>query len=147
MAELIIQIPDVKNELPEVERVNDSIRELWARHALPEEFEAPVTICVEEILSNVIRHGRRPGEDCDIRVLVRIFDAGPGGIEVEISDNAEPFDPLSLPTPDLTVPIQDRRSGGLGVLMVRKMMDEVHYEYRDGRNHLRFQKRWQAPSE
>jgi hypothetical protein len=48
--ESITQILDVKNELSEVERVNDALRELWARCALPEDLEAPVTMCLEEVL-------------------------------------------------------------------------------------------------
>ena len=145
MTEPIIRTLDVKNELAEVERVNTLVRELWVQYALPAECEAPVAICIEEVLSNVIRHGGLPGEDCDINVRIRIFAPPPGGIELEISDRAKPFDPLSLPPPDLTAPIQERKAGGLGVFMVRKMMDEVHYEYRDGRNYFQFRKYWPTP--
>lgn len=140
-----IHILHVKNELSEVERANDALRELWVRCALPEEFEVPVTICLEEVLSNVIRHGCVRVENCDIKVRYEVLDGVPGGIEVEVSDNARAFDPLSLPSPDLTVPLEQRKAAGLGVFLVRGMMDEVHYEYRDGRNHLLFRKRWQTP--
>lgn len=142
MPEPNVQILDVKNELSEVERVNDALRELWVRCALPQDFEVPVTMCLEEVLSNIIRHGCLPGQDYDIKVRYRILD---GGIEVEVSDNAGAFDPLSLPPPDLTVPLEQRKAGGLGVFLVRKMMDEVYYEHRNGRNHFLFRKRWQTP--
>jgi serine/threonine-protein kinase RsbW len=145
MPQPFIQILDVKNELSEVERANDALRELWVRCSLPEEFEVPVTVCLEEVLSNVIRHGCLPGQNYDIKVRYRILDGVPGGIEVEVSDDATAFDPLSLPPPDLTVPLEQRKTGGLGVFLVRKMMDEVHYEHRNGRNHLLFRKRWQTP--
>jgi len=145
MPERIIQSLAIKNELSEVERANDALRELWVRFELPEEFEVPVTVCLEEVLSNLIRHGCLPGKDYDIRVQYRILQGLPGGIEVEVSDNAGPFDPLSLPPPDLTVPLEQRETGGLGVFLVRQIMDEVHYEHRNGRNHLLFRKRWQTP--
>jgi serine/threonine-protein kinase RsbW len=135
------QVLTVKNDLREVERVNQILRDFWVRSALLEEFEAPVTMCLEEILSNVIRHGCVPGQDYDIRVRYSLDDV-PGGIEVEVSDNARAFNPLALPTPDLTVPLERRKAGGLGVFLVRQMMDEVRYEYRDGRNHFWFRKRW-----
>lgn len=135
----MIKTLEVKNQLSEVERANDVLRELWVICGLPEDFEVPVTICLEEVLSNVIRHGRLPGEDCDIQVHYRILN---DGIEIEVTDNAEAFDPLSLPPPDLTVPLEQRKAGGLGVFLVRKMMDEVRYERRDGRNHLVFRKSW-----
>ena len=142
MPESIVQILDVKNEISEVERANDVLRELWVRCALPQDFEVPVTMCLEEVLSNIIRHGCLPGQDYDIKVRYRILN---DGIEVEVSDNARAFDPLSLPPPDLTVPLEQRKAGGLGVFLVRKIMDEVYYEHRDGRNHLLFRKRWQTP--
>jgi serine/threonine-protein kinase RsbW len=100
---------------------------------------------VSGVLSNVIRHGCLPGQDCDIKVRYTIHDGVEGGIEVEVSDNAKAFDPLLLPPPDLGVPLEQRKVGRLGVFLVRKMMDEVHYERCNGRNHFRFRKRWPAP--
>ncbi|HVO97851.1 MAG TPA: ATP-binding protein [Bryobacteraceae bacterium] len=144
MPEPMVQILDIRNELSEVERANIALRELWVRCALPEDFEVPVTICLEEVLSNVIRHGCLPGQDYDIKVCYRVLDGVRGGIEVEVSDNAKAFNPLTLPPPDLNVPIEQRKAGGLGVFMVRNMMDRVHYERRDGRNFFVFVKYWQA---
>src|SRR6266404_6180899 len=105
MSQPVIQILDVKNELSVVERANNALRELWVRRGLPEDLEVPVTMCLEEVLSNVIRHGCLPGQDYDIKVRYRILDSVPGGIEVEVSDNAKAFDPLSLPPIDLTAPL------------------------------------------
>ena len=139
----MIEILDVRNQLSEVGRVNQVLRDLWASHGLPPDFEDPVTLCIEEVLSNVIRHGCQPGRDYDIKVRYRLVDEHPGGIELEVSDNATPFDPLTLPPPNLDLPIEQRKPGGLGVFLVRQLMDDVRYEYRDGRNHLRFRKRWE----
>ena len=143
MPEPTPQILDIKNDISEVERANDILRALWVQCALPEDFEVPVTMCLEEVLSNVIRHGCLPGQDCNVQVRYNIL---PGGIEIEVSDAAKAFDPLSLPPPDLTVPLEQRRAGGLGVFLVRQMMDEVHYEHRHGRNHFVFRKYWPAPN-
>jgi serine/threonine-protein kinase RsbW len=133
----------VKNALAEVERANAELRDLWLRCALPEDVEVPVSICLEEALSNVIRHGCVPGRDYDIRVSYILLERGPGGIEVEISDDAPAFDPLALPPPSLEVPLEERKPGGMGVFMIRQMMDEVRYERRDGRNHFVFRKYFQ----
>jgi len=122
----------------------DALREFWALGALPEEFEVPVAICLEEVLSNVIRHGCPPGSDCDIQVHYRVLTGAAEGIEVEVSDNATAFDPFSLPEPNITAPLEQRRPGGLGVFLVRKMMDEARYERRTGRNHFVFRKRWNS---
>jgi len=90
MAGPMVEVLEIKNELSEVGRANDALRELWVRCALPEEFEMPVTLCPEEVLSNVIRHGCRPGQQCDIHVRYTVFERG---IEVEVSDDARAFDP------------------------------------------------------
>ena len=134
---------DIKNELPEVKRATDALRDLWVKQKLPEDLEVRVTMCLEEVLSNVIRHGCEPGLNYDIKVHYTILAGAPGGIEVEVSDNARAFDPLTLPPPDLTVPLEQRRAGGLGVFLVRRMMDEVRYERRGDRNHFLFRKLWE----
>jgi serine/threonine-protein kinase RsbW len=141
MPEPIVQTLDIRNDLSEVERANDILRALWVQYGLPEDLEVPVTMCLEEVLSNVIRHGCLPGQDCAIQVQYCIR---PESIEVEVSDTAKAFDPLSLPPPDLTVPLEQRRAGGLGVFLVRQMMDEVFYDRRNGRNHFVFRKHWSA---
>jgi serine/threonine-protein kinase RsbW len=92
----------------------------------------------------VIRHGCVPGQDCCIKVRYRVFNRG---IELEVSDRGRSFGPLSLSPPDLTVPIEQRKAGGLGVFLVRKIMDEVRCERRDGRNCFLFRKYWRAPAE
>jgi serine/threonine-protein kinase RsbW len=57
-----------------------------------------------------------------------------------IEDEGPGFDPLSLPPPDVTASLADRRVGGLGVFLVRQMMDSVSYERVAGRNQLRMSK-------
>jgi serine/threonine-protein kinase RsbW len=138
------RVLQIRNELSEVERANEELRALWQEQKLPGNYEVPVTMCLEEVLSNVIRHGCQPGRDYDIRVSFGVVEGDPAGIDIEVTDNGMPFDPLQLPDPDFTVPLEARRAGGMGAYLVRKMMDAVYYEYREGRNHFRFRKEWQA---
>ncbi|HEX4193960.1 MAG TPA: ATP-binding protein, partial [Stellaceae bacterium] len=62
-------------------------------------------------------------------------------IVTELSDDGRAFDPLNAPPPDLDSAIEDRRIGGLGVHLVKTMMDDVTYAYRDGRNHVTLRKK------
>jgi serine/threonine-protein kinase RsbW len=140
MAEPITQILQVKTDLAEVERANDVLHDFWTRHQLPEDLEFPVALSLEEVLSNVIRHGSSPGEDAQIQIRYSFLADHPGWVEIEVSDQARPFDPLSVPPPDITAPLEERSIGGLGVFLVRKMMDEVRYQHSNGRNHLLFRK-------
>ena len=81
-------------------------------------------LAVEEVCSNVIRHGYPPGQPGPIRIEVR---EGPDRWEVAIEDQAAPFDPASVPAPDLTLDWEDRPLGGQGWHLVRNVVDEFHY--------------------
>ncbi|MBR4577219.1 MAG: ATP-binding protein [Clostridia bacterium] len=59
----------------------------------------------------------------------------------EMIDGGRPFDPLAKEDPDIMLPGEERSIGGLGIYMVKTMMDEVNYEYRDGCNRLLMRKR------
>jgi serine/threonine-protein kinase RsbW len=57
-------------------------------------------------------------------------------VSMEISDDGIPYDPLTAPPPDLESDLDDRPVGGLGVFLIRELMDSVSYRFEDGRNHL-----------
>jgi anti-sigma regulatory factor (Ser/Thr protein kinase) len=56
----------------------------------------------------------------------------------DVSDGGAPFDPLAQPAPDIHAPIEERKVGGLGIHLLRTLMDAVEYRRADGRNHLSF---------
>ena len=88
-----------------------------------------VHLAIEELCMNVIKHGYRglpPGE------LTLGFDVGDAGLTVTVADRAPLFDPAGAPAPDLESSWSDRRIGGLGVHMVRQVMDAVRHEPRPG---------------
>jgi anti-sigma regulatory factor (Ser/Thr protein kinase) len=93
------QISDLNNELPEIRRANNILHKLWIEHGLLNSAEGPITLCLEEVLSNIILHGCPPGRNYEIKAHFSIFEVAGGGIEVEVSDNAKAFDPLSLHSP------------------------------------------------
>ena len=102
-----------------------------------------VKIVVDEIFSNIVKqidiHG---GEK--ITVFVR---TEPDTIEITFKDRLGPFNPLLVSEPDVTAPARKRRVGGLGLFMVRRMMDDVRYEYRDEQNILTVRKKLQKTGE
>jgi serine/threonine-protein kinase RsbW len=84
-----------------------------------------VQLAVDEACSNIIEHAYG-GEGCG--QIECTCDVTPRGLRVVLSDQGESFDPASIPPPNLHVPLKDRQSGGLGIYLIRKMMDEVTYE-------------------
>ncbi|HOU32674.1 MAG TPA: ATP-binding protein [Synergistaceae bacterium] len=95
--------------------------------------EAHLDLAVEEIVVNICSYAYEipPGE-----ITVRVEETE-DSLGVEFIDNGVPFDPLAAEEPDVTRPLADRDQGGLGILLVRRVMDEVHYRREGGRNCLR----------
>ena len=96
-------------------------------------------IAIEEIFVN-IAHYAYPGKtgEAVIEVVTR---ESPLSVKITFEDEGVPYDPLGHEDPDITLPADDRPIGGLGILMVKKTMDDVSYEYKDGKNRLTIEKR------
>ena len=97
-------------------------------------------LVLDELLTNIVSHGYGESDDdhdTDIRVGVLVAD---GTMTVRIEDDAEAFDPLTAPQPDIDAGVEERPIGGLGVYFVKTFMDSVTYEHRDERNHLTISK-------
>lgn len=94
-----------------------------------------VNVAVDEILSNIVRYsgaaeisaGCSIGENCAILCF---------------EDDGVPYDPTKTPEPDITLPIEERDIGGLGILMVRRTMNRMEYARSHGCNVLRLEKAW-----
>jgi serine/threonine-protein kinase RsbW len=106
----------------------------------PESAIAPVLIAVDEVISNVLNHG---GAGPSVTVLMKVGD---GRVAVQIVDDGVAFNPIAQPAPDTGLPMEDRAIGGLGIHLVRKLMDAVDYDRRAGHNHLRFSKAYSTAS-
>jgi serine/threonine-protein kinase RsbW len=99
-------------------------------------------LALDEILSNIIRHGSP-------QPLARIsltFSIDRDVVSIQCIDSADPFNPLDAPAPDTTATLDARQPGGLGIALVRAMMDDVRYERRDGHNVLTLVARIPAPA-
>ena len=98
-----------------------------------------IDVAIDELFGNIAHYAYDP-------------DTGPATVRVEVEeeplavlitfiDNGKPYDPLSKEDPDVTLSAEDRAIGGLGVFLVKKTMDNVSYEYKDGKNILRIRKK------
>ena len=91
-------------------------------------------LALEEAVTNVIAHGFQDGESHELTVALA---AAPGGrVTAVVTDDAPAFDPVAHPAADTTLPLEQRPIGGLGVHLIKNLMDSVRYERRDGRNIL-----------
>ena len=96
-----------------------------------------IDIAIEEIFVN-IAHYAYPEAEGEAVISV---DSGEGpSVTITFEDEGIPYDPLKNEDPDITLSAEDRPIGGLGIFMVKKSMDEVSYEYKDGKNRLTIKK-------
>jgi anti-sigma regulatory factor (Ser/Thr protein kinase) len=118
----------------------DALERFEADHGLDPAAAWPVQVALDEILSNVVRHGGAGRDDAVIEVTFALAD---GSLQVTVVDDGPELDPLTLPAPDTTSPLDARQPGGLGVYLVKQLMDRVDYVRRDGRNCLTIA--WRLP--
>jgi serine/threonine-protein kinase RsbW len=92
-----------------------------------------VLLAVDEAVTNIILYGYAGGSGPVEIAVSRLPDA----LVIHLRDEAPPFDPTSVPAPDLTIPPEERVPGGLGIYLIRQSMDELSYRQRpDGGNEL-----------
>ena len=108
--------------------------------ACPPRDKARLLMALDEVVSNVVRCSGASGLAVEVR-----FSRDPRGATVSVSDDGAPFDPLRIPPPDTTLSAEERPTGGLGVLLLRRTMDALSYRYAHGCNILVFRKNFTFP--
>ena len=91
-----------------------------------------ITVAIEEMFVNVA-HYAYPGREGTVRYSI---EPGDNSVTFRMADSGVPFDPLAKPDPDITLSVDERQIGGLGIFMMKKTMDEVSYAYENGENIL-----------
>ena len=125
----------IANRIWEIERVATLVASFGARHNLPENVIFALGVSLDEVLNNVISYGY--DDALEHEILVRLTLQGEE-VEVIVEDHGKPFNPLSLPAPNLEA---KDRIGGVGIQFVRRLTDEIQYARRDGVNQLRLIKK------
>ena len=134
MTERRTSVPSDAAQLPVLAQF---LHEFWSAADLPPAQALPFEIALEEIFMNVVMHGSPVGCKGRVEVCLALAD---DNLTLAVEDDGPPFDPLTLPTPDIRARLEDRRVGGLGVHFVRQMMDDVRYTRVGPRNQLRMTK-------
>ena len=130
-----LTLPAARENIPAViDFVNRELKSVGC----PMKTEAQIDIAIDELYSNIANYGcdENSGE---VTVLLET-ETDSRTVTITFVDNGRPFDPLSRPDPDVTLKARERKIGGLGIYMVKKSMDDVHYAYRDGKNILTIRK-------
>lgn len=115
-----------------VKTITDFVDERLEEMNCPVKAQMQIDIVIDELCSNVARYAYsdRTGK---VTVSVDTVDK-PMKVWLTFTDEGVPYNPLAKEDPDITLSAEERKLGGLGIYMVKKMMDEFHYEYKDGKN-------------
>ena len=133
MKELIVEAK--RENLPEVQAF---IEEQLDEVDCPMTTRIAIDVAVEELFVNIASYAYEHGEGIAV-VQVTVHEE-PLSVEITFIDNGVQYDPLAKPDPDTTLSAKERKKGGLGIFMVKKTMDNVSYEYKDGKNILTIKK-------
>lgn len=104
----------------------------------PIKAQMQVDIAIDELFGNIAHYAYNP-ETGPATVRVEVIE-NPLAVVITFIDNGIPYDPLSQSDPDTTLSAEEREIGGLGIYMVKKSMDDISYEYKDGQNILKIRK-------
>ena len=130
---LFLRIPPNHDEL---EQIPAAVEEFAERDNWPPDLVFKLNLVLEELGVNIVNYSGATGE---IEISLASDEET---VTIEIADNGRPFNPLAeLDTPDISAPLGERPVGGLGVHLVRSMMDELSYSREDGMNRLAMTKR------
>ena len=128
----------LKSDLAELRRLAAQIEDFGRTCGLDRESVLKLNLVLEELTANIIVHGYRGEGEHFIHIRLELMNQD---LRVQIEDEAEPFDPLQQKMPDIDRPLDKRPIGGLGILFVRQLIDELDYRRERGRNILTMKQR------
>lgn len=121
------------NRLEELNRFHQFLERVALEHQLPGAVRNALDLAVTEWLTNVISYGFAKDEQGRIDLKLVCSESE---VRVEVADSGLPFNPLDHPVVDTSVPLTDKPIGGLGIHMIRSLMDRLIYTREHGKNFL-----------
>lgn len=119
------------NELKNIVTMTESV---FREMGLPPDLRNVVDLATEELFVNMVAYNTESKEEILIEMLPHAL-----GLEVSLTDyDVERFDPTSVASVDVNAPLEERSPGGLGLYLVMKMVDSIHYEYRNRQSKITF---------
>ena len=119
------------NRLEEIARVNETFNAFAGERGVPDEVRRKLNLVFDELLNNIISYAYNDDDEHYIEI---VFVIGDECFVVTITDDGHPFNPLDSDDPNTELSVEDRPVGGLGLHLVRSVMDEVAYERHDKNN-------------
>ena len=119
-------------------QVTDFIIESLEEKNCPPKILMQMELVIEELFVNVAHYAYRP--DVGKCTVLKEFEENPRAIILTFIDSGVPYNPLEHEDPDTSLGVEEREIGGLGIFLVKRNVDEITYEYKEGKNVLRLKK-------
>ena len=128
----------IKNELAEIARLAEQVEEFGVNNNIEPRYIFNINLSLDELLTNTINYGYDDHEEHVITINMYLTE---NEIVIQVEDDGMPFNPLDMPDPDLSRELEERPAGGLGIYLVRTMMDQVEYVRQGDQNIITMHKR------
>ena len=128
---------ELKNDLSELETLCQHLNKFGQDAALSEACITDINICLDELFTNIVSYGFEDNLEHITRFTMNLDN---NVLTLIIEDEGIPFNPLEKKDPEIPVDLIDVRIGGLGIHIVRKLMDDIRYERKRGKNKLTLKK-------
>lgn len=123
----------LENRIGELETIRSKLRDILLEWEIPPSLEFTLNLAMEEAFTNVVHYAFSDSKSHEIELQ---FQKQGNKLVIIFSDDGNPFDPTAIAEPDISLPARDRPIGGLGIYLVRKMMDQVEYRRENNKNQL-----------
>ena len=130
---------ELRYDFSELERLYEVVTRFLQTHGQTSKFINSVNLVLEEMVTNVIKYAEPKAGDPHVAVHLDLVSRQ---LTVTLIDNGPAFNPLLHPDVDTTAPIEDREIGGLGIHLVKKLVDHIEYQRRDNQNQLTLVKKF-----
>ncbi len=129
----------VKAAIENIEKVTGFVNDELEALGCPMKAEVQIDVAIDELFGNIARYAYDSHTgSATVRLEV---EQEPLAVIITFIDNGKPFNPLEKADPDVTLSAEERTVGGLGIFLVKKTMDMIEYEYREGHNVLMIKKK------
>ena len=125
---------NVEATVNNIELISDFVNEQLEAAGCPTKAVFQIDVAIDELFGNIARYAYK-GAPGNVLVRFQLIQTPPSAM-ITLIDEGIPFNPLECEEPDITLPSGERPVGGLGVFLSRKIMDELRYEYKNGKNIL-----------
>lgn len=125
-----------KRSVDELQAIVAATQRFFEDSGVDTSIRTHVDLAIEELFVNMVTYNLGTTQD----IMLQMQQAGPG-VKVSLTDfDVEPFDPSRPPDVDVDAPLEERQPNGLGLYLVSKMVDSIHYEYQDRQSRITFYK-------